>query len=140
LAAGYWAKDDLLKYIPAFGGGKQAVTKENQIPVAKFTLSKNKVYVGDKIDFVCEASDPDIGDKVASYEWSVSRNNDMFILFSRDQNPSYTFDAEGDYIVSLIVKDTTRTSSNAYKVGFKVLPKEEIPEGTGNNGPNDIRK
>lgn len=141
LAAGYMAKDDLLKYIPAFSGDKQTAARENQIPIAKFNLSKNKVYVGDKIDFICEASDPDIGDRVASFEWSVSRNNDMFILFSREQNPSYIFDADGDYVVSLIVKDTTGTSSNSYKVGFKVLPREEIPEDTGDNGPNnDIRK
>ncbi|MGB7604871.1 MAG: PKD domain-containing protein [Lutisporaceae bacterium] len=136
----YFAKDDLLKYIPVIRGNKQSTDKQNQIPIAKYTLSKNKVYAGDKIDFVCEASDPDIDDNITSYEWSVSRNNDMYILFSREQNPSYTFDAEGDYIVSLIVKDTTGISSNAYKVEFKVLPKEVIPDTPGDKDPNDILK
>lgn len=141
LAAGYWAKDDLLKYIPSFGGGNQTAAKENQIPIAKFSLSKNKVYVGDKIDFISDASDSDINDRITSYEWSVSRNNDMFILFSREQDSSYTFDLDGDYVVSLIVKDSKGTSSNAYKVGFKVLQREAIPENPEDPGPkDDIRK
>lgn len=135
----YFAKDNLLKYIPV-RGNNQSTDKQNQIPIAKFTLSKNKVYAGDKIDFVCEASDPDINDNVTSFEWSVSRNNDMYILFSREQNPSYAFDAEGNYIVSLIVKDTIGISSTAYKVEFKVFPKEVIPDTPGEKDPNDILK
>ncbi len=140
IAGAYLAKDNLSKYIPAIKGDKQSTDKQNQIPLAKFSLSKNKVYMGDKIDFVCEASDPDLDDNITSYEWSVSRNNDMYILFSREQNPSYIFDAEGDYIVSLIVKDTSGISSNSYKLEFKVLPKEVIPDMPGSKDANDVLK
>ncbi|MDF2519679.1 MAG: hypothetical protein K0R84_307 [Clostridia bacterium] len=140
IAGAFFARDELMKYLPAFGGGNTPTARQNQIPVAKFILSKNKIYAGDKIDFVCEASDPDIDDEVTSYEWSVSRNDDMYILFSREKNPSYTFEADGDYVVSLIVKDKAGISSNAYKVGFKVLPREEIPDDPGEKLPDDILK
>lgn len=140
IAGAYFSKDYLQKYIPAIRGSSQSANNEDQIPIAKFSLSKNKVYAGDKIDFVCEASDPDINDNITSYEWSVSRNNDMYILFSREQNPSYSFDVEGDYVVSLIVKDSAGISSTAYKMAFKVFPKEVIPDTPGEKDPNDILK
>lgn len=140
VAGGYLAKDRLQGYIPAIRNSKQPANKQNQIPIARFSLSKNKIYVGDKIDFICESSDPDIDDSITSYEWSVSHNEDMYILFSREQNPSYIFEVEGDYVVSLIVKDKTGISSNAYKVNFKVLPKEDIPNTPGKKDPNDILK
>ncbi len=61
----------------------------------------------------------------------------MYILFSRDQNPSYVFDAEGNYVVSLIVKDSVGISSEAFKLGFKVYPKEEIPDTPNIGGEGD---
>jgi hypothetical protein len=127
LAGIYYGLNELDWKLPAFGGDK-IIAKQNQIPIAKFNISSNKVYAGDKIDFTAIAADPDINDKIISYEWSVSRNDGMYILFSRDQNPSYVFEEVGDYIVSLLVKDSTGISSEAYKVSFKVYPKEVIPD------------
>jgi PKD repeat protein len=105
-------------------------------------MSKSKIYEGDKIDFTANATDPDIDDKISSYEWSISRNGDMYILFSRDQNTSYVFEQEGDYVVSLIVKDTPGISSEAFKVAFKVYPKEVIPDTPtgGSNSGEEILK
>ncbi len=141
LVGGYFGLSGLLKNIPALGNIQQAVGKEDQIPVANFTMSKNKVYVGDSIDFLSQSTDPDINDKITAYEWSVSRNGDMFILFSREANPSYAFDREGDYVVSLIVKDSTGISSKAFTVNFTVYPKEEIPDVPATSGAEDgIRK
>lgn len=128
LAGGYFGLNKLLTRLPALSRGDSVTNQQNQIPIAKFTMSKSKVYVGDKINFVSQSTDPDIDDRIEAYEWSVSRNGDMYILFSREQNPSYTFEAEGDYVVSLIVKDSFGISSNAYKVGFTVYPREEIPD------------
>ena len=113
--------------IPAFVGNKNIAEQQNQVPIAKFNMSKSKVYLGDTVDFTASATDLDLDDNIASYEWSISRNDDMYILFSRDQNPSFAFDRDGDYIVSLIVKDSSGLSSEAFKLSFKVYPKEEIP-------------
>lgn len=128
LAGVYYGFNGLGWKLPAFGGSKNIVKQQNQVPISKFNMSKSKVYIGDKIDFTANATDPDINDKITSYEWSVSRNEDMYILFSRDQNPSYVFDEDGDYVVSLIVKDSPGISSEAFKVSFKVYPKEVIPD------------
>jgi hypothetical protein len=128
LAGAYYGLNELGWKLPAFGGGKNIAKQQNQIPIAKFNMSKSKVYIGDKVDFTSSATDLDINDKIISYEWSVSRNDDMYILFSRDQNPSYIFDEDGDYVVSLIVKDSSGISSEAFKVSFKVYPKEAIPD------------
>jgi PKD repeat protein len=137
LAGAYYGFNKLDWKIPVIGGGTPIAKPQNQVPVAKFNISKSKIYVGDKIDFTSLATDPDLDDKITSYEWSVSRNEDMYILFSRDQNPSYVFDAEGDYVVSLIVKDTPGISSEAFKMGFKVYPKEEIPDTPDNSGDEE---
>lgn len=128
LAGVYYGLNELGWKLPAFGGGKNVAKQQNQVPIAKFNMSKSKVYLGDKVDFTASATDLDINDKITSYEWSVSRNDDMYILFSRDQNPSYVFDEDGDYVVSLIVKDSPGISSEAFKVSFKVYPKEAIPD------------
>ncbi|MDF2841142.1 MAG: hypothetical protein K0Q99_1914 [Clostridia bacterium] len=77
-------------------------------------------------------------DEITSYEWSVSKNDDMFIMFSREQNPSYMFDAEGNYVVSLIIKDSSGISSNAYKVSFTVYPKEEIPDDSDADDDGEV--
>ena len=137
LAGVYYGINNLNWELPVIGGGKNIAKQQNQVPISKFNMSKSKVYVGDKIDFTSEAADPDINDKVISYEWSVSKNEDMYILFSRDQNPSYVFDAEGNYVVSLIVKDSVGISSEAFKLGFKVYPKEEIPDTPNIGGEGD---
>lgn len=140
LLGGYYAWNNRNSLLPAIGGKDKSNVQQNQIPTAKFSLSKNKVYVGDEIGFVSESTDPDFGDKIASYEWSVSRNNDVYVLFSREENPSYLFEREGDYVVSLIVKDSTGISSNAYKVGLKVVAKEEIPEDAEGGVDSSILK
>lgn len=138
LAGGYYGLNNLLTDLPAVGNGNNISAKQNQIPNAKFSMSKSKIYVGDKIDFISQSTDPDIDDRIESYEWSVSKNEDMYILFSRDQNPSYIFDNDGDYVVSLIVKDKSGISSNAYKVSFKVYPKEEIPDTPANKDEGEV--
>jgi plastocyanin len=141
LSGGYFGLSSLIKHFPALRGAKQAVSQGAQIPVASFTMSKSKVYAGDSISFVSQSINPDIDDKISSYEWSVSRNGDMFILFSREANPSYTFDVEGDYVVSLIVKDSRGISSKAFTVDFKVYPRKEIPHAPATSGAGDgIRK
>jgi hypothetical protein len=142
LAGVYYGLNELGWKLPAFGGGKNVAKQQNQVPIAKFNMSKSKIYIGDKVDFTASATDLDINDKIISYEWSVSRNDDMYILFSRDQNPSYLFDEDGDYVVSLIVKDSPGISSEAFKVGFKVYPKEEIPNTpvVGGDEENPILK
>jgi PKD repeat protein len=137
LAGGYYGFNSLNWTLPAWIGKNNVATRQNQIPVAKFTMSKSKVYAGDKIDFVSNSTDPDLDDSIASYEWSVSRNQDMYILFSREQNPSYTFDIDGDYVVSLIVKDSTGISSEAFHIAFKVYPKEDIPDTPGSGTDDD---
>jgi hypothetical protein len=128
LVGAYYGLNGFGWKLPAFSGDKGITKQQNQIPIAKFNISSNKVYAGDKIDFTAIAADPDVNDKIISYEWSVSRNDGMYILFSRDQNPSYVFEEDGDYIVSLLVKDSTEISSEAYKVSFKVYPREVIPD------------
>lgn len=138
LAGGYYGYKNLDNILPALGFGNNTATAQNQIPIAKFTMSKSKVYAGDKIDFVSESSDPDIDDQITSYEWSVSRNEDMYILFSKEQNPSYVFEEDGNYIVSLIVKDTAGISSAAYKASFIVHPKEEIPDTPGEGDEGEV--
>lgn len=143
LAGVYYGLNELGWKLPAFGVDKNIAKQQNQVPIAKFNMSKSKVYIGDKIDFTATTTDLDINDKIISYEWSVSRNDDMYILFSRDQNPSYIFDEEGDYVVSLIVKDSPGISSEAFKVSFKVYPKEVIPDTPadgGVDGENPILK
>jgi len=135
LTGGYYAYNNLGRIFPALGVGNTS-TQQNQIPIAKFSMSKSKIYAGDKIYFVSESTDPDINDQITSYEWSVSKDEDMYILFSKEQNPSYVFETEGTYVVSLIIKDSAGISSIAYKVGFTVYPKEEIPE-TSVTGGND---
>jgi hypothetical protein len=137
LAGGYYGFTNLNWTLPAWIGKNNVATRQNQVPVAKFTMSKSKVYAGDKIDFVSNSTDPDLDDSIASYEWSVSRNQDMYVLFSREQNPSYTFDIDGDYIVSLIVKDSTGISSEAFHTAFKVYPKEDIPNSPGSGIEDD---
>jgi hypothetical protein len=131
LAGGYYGYNNLNRIFPALGVGSNISANQNQIPIAKFSISKSKVYAGDRIDFISESTDPDINDKITSYEWSVSKNNDMYILFSKEQNPSYIFDSEGDYIVSLIIKDLAGISSSAYKINITVYPKVEIPDTPG---------
>lgn len=135
LAGAYYSINELGWRLPAFGGGNN-IAKQNQIPIAKFSMSKSKVYIGDKIDFTASATDPDINDKIISYEWSISRNEDMYILFSKDQNASYVFEQDGNYVVSLIVKDSPGISSEAFKVDFKVYPKEVIPDTPPVGGTN----
>jgi|GEM_PF-900686 len=136
LVGGYYGYKNFHDIIPMWGVGDTVSVEQNQIPVAKFSMSKSKIYAGDKIDFVSESTDPNINDKIMSYEWSVSRNEDTFILFSREQNPSYIFEQDGNYVVSLIVKDSEGISSAAYHVNFTVYPKEEIPDDSdaGDNG------
>lgn len=140
LAGGYYTYDFWHNIFPAIGIGNNAPTKQNQIPVAKFSISKSKIYAGDRIDFISESTDPDINDKITDYEWSVSRNDDMFILFSREQNPYYVFEDEGNYVVSLIIKDSAGISSTAYKLSFTVYPKENIPDTPGDDGGEVILK
>jgi hypothetical protein len=137
LAGGYYGYKNMNNIFPALGIGDISKAK-NQIPIAKFSLSKSKVYVGDRIEFISESTDPDINDEITSYEWSVSKNDDMFIMFSREQNPSYMFDAEGNYVVSLIIKDSSGISSNAYKLSFTVYPKEEIPDDSNADDDGEV--
>lgn len=138
LAGGYYGFNNLHWTLPILGSKSNISSKQNQIPVAKFNMSKSKVYIGDKIDFLSNSVDPDLNDRIASYEWSVSRNEDMYILFSKEQNPSYTFEADGNYVVSLIVKDSTGISSEAFTMAFKVYPKEEIPDTPGSGAEDDV--
>lgn len=140
LTGGYYAWNNWLRDIPAISDKNPSTAGQNQMPAARFELSKNKIYVGDRINFISYATDPDLGDSISSYEWSISRNNDVYILFSREENPAYLFEKDGDYIVSLIVKDASNLSSSAYKVSFKVHPKQEIPNTTGTGADPTVRK
>lgn len=41
----------------------------NKAPVAKFTVDKTSVFVGDPINFISSSTDPDEGGSIKTYEW-----------------------------------------------------------------------
>jgi PKD repeat protein len=41
----------------------------NKAPVAKFTVDKTSVFVGDPVNFVSSSTDPDQGGSIKNYEW-----------------------------------------------------------------------
>ncbi len=113
----------------------------NNSPAVKFSASINKIAVGDEVTFISEVSDPDIGDSIDSYQWTMSKNNGDSILFSNEQNAVYRFEEEGFYTVNLSVKDRSGAESNAYGISFTVHPKEDMPasDGTKSTGKGDLK-
>lgn len=103
----------------------------NNKPVANFTPSISKVYAGDEVFFVSRATDSDINDEVSTYKWTIIKGKGIKELFSTEANTSYTFNEEGGYIISLVVKDKSGLESDEYSLNVNVLAEQNIPPSTG---------
>ncbi|MFZ5351266.1 MAG: PKD domain-containing protein [Bacillota bacterium] len=144
IIAGIWqlAHSPFIRNILPTGSDTQAVNKpgENHKPNARFTASKSKVEVGDEVIFVSESSDPDQGDSIKSYEWTIGRENGMKSLFANEQTAKYTFSEAGKYTINLTVKDSNGTISDTYSIEISVAEKQDIPPSDGTSTePNDAK-
>lgn len=118
------------KALPAFisrGRNSEIVDKNNNAPVAEFSISINKIYSGDDVTFVDKSSDSDPGDLIKSRLWTIEKDGTI-VLNSDEESLSYTFVEPGNYIVSLVVQDSKGAQSQPFTHSLKVLEKPEIPD------------
>jgi len=133
VSAGVW------KYIhrerPTFTPAPQssvAQEKKNTKPIAKFSPSVNKIYTGDMVTFLDQSADSDLNDGVKGYCWSLLKDGTI-VATSLNNMLEYSFEEEGSYSLTLVVKDSQGESSDMYISDFVVFPKENVEEPTGDS-------
>jgi len=86
----------------------------NTPPVAKFTYAPPQLFEGDLVEFQDLSYDPDPGDHIVSWEWTI--DGEVF----NAQNPLFIFPDEGVYAASLKVTDTFGDSRTVLAGGIAV--------------------
>jgi len=118
-------------------------TPTNNPPVAIATVSKQSVCEGERV--ILDASnshDPDDGDSIVSYSWSVEETDDEDLfprIINRDsvktavETRNTLNSAAGSVGIELFVKDENGTMSNDF-VSFRI---EKCPNGGNDNNNNN---
>lgn len=91
--------------------------KENQLPIALFTVSSATATVGEELSFTDQSADPD--GTVEGWFWNFGDGQS-----SKEQNPKHKFGNAGDFTIYLYVKDdrgdSTLYSSNVSIANFSL--------------------
>ena len=102
------------------------------------TERRYEAEVGDRVTFDgTGSSDPEGAD--LSFEWrlvSAPATSEAAISSSSQPSPSIEVDAEGEFIVGLIVHDGVQSSSEDFAV-IQVFGEGSAPEDTGLGEPED---
>ena len=103
----------------------------NTDPTVSFSFEPASPTPGTEISFTADASDAD--GSIASYNWNFGDGD----ASSTDENPSYTYAAEGDYEVTLEITDNegvTASATQTVSVGMtpvsEVVVSDDITEST----------
>ncbi len=120
-----------VKLVATGEGGSNTKTREISVapaddttpmPVAAFSFSPSSPNRGEEVSFTNESTN------ATSYQWSAAGTN----FSSTSENPTFTFDATGDFDVKLVVTNSAGTDEISKTITVTAA------SGGGNNNPCNL--
>ncbi len=131
------AGDYVVKLVATNASGTNEITKTITVtaapvdPVAAFSFSPANPETGQQVTFTNESTDAD------SYQWSAEGTT----FSSTEENPTFTFDTAGDYVVKLVATNSLGKPSKNSKTASssdEITKTITVTEGSGNNNPCNL--
>lgn len=109
---------------------------DNNPPGCTISYSPIRPEVGQKVKFTAEWTDPDDDDRVTAFRWNFGIDHPLNGEWISNEERSVTYDAAGNYNVTLSVRDNNGLGSKEYRLEIRIYGKGEAPveEGSGNSG------
>ncbi len=116
------AGDYVVKLVATNASGTNEITKTITVtaapvdPVAAFSFSPANPETGQQVTFTNESTDAD------SYQWSAEGTT----FSSTEENPTFTFDTAGDYVVKLVATNASGTNEITKTITVTAAPVDPV--------------